>query len=198
MNSISDIKTAISDSIAVKQKLLDQEFLNQISAIANLVISSLRQGNKLILCGNGGSAADAQHVAAELINRYKIDRAPLPAIALTTDTSVLTSIANDYGYNAVFRKQIQALGKEGDILIVISTSGNSKNVLEAVDVAKKMGIKTVGLTGSNTSALSNSADISIRIPSTEVSRIQESHIMILHIICDIVEKDFARDLHATS
>jgi len=197
MNAHREIQKAISESIFVKQKLLDHVYIRKIFEIADLIFRSLKSGKKLLICGNGGSAADAQHTAAELVNRFKIDRKPIAAIALTTDTSILTSIANDYDYNQVFKKQIEALGRKGDILLAISTSGRSKNVLEAVKAAKKIGIKTVGFTGSNASPLANQAHLSFKAPSLEVARIQESHILIIHIICDLIERRFCGDLHAS-
>lgn len=197
MSTLQEIQKAISESIFVKQKLLGLSYLKRISDIADLIFKSLRNGKKLLICGNGGSAADAQHTAAELVNRFKIDRKPISAIALTTDTSVLTSIANDYDYHQVFKKQIEALGRKGDVLLAISTSGRSKNVLEGVKAAKKIGIKTIGFTGSGSSPLSNQVHLSFKVPSSEVARTQEAHLLTIHIICDLIERRFCGDLHVS-
>ena len=140
-----------------------------------------------MLCGNGGSAAQCQHIADEFINKYKKQRKALPAISLTTDTSNLTAIGNDINFNAIFSKQIEALGNEGDLLFALSTSGNSKNVLQAIDEAKKKGMKIIGLTGESGGEMADKCDILLNVPSKDTGRIQESHITILHIICDIVE-----------
>jgi len=157
---------------------------------ARTVAQSLRAGGKLMMCGNGGSAADAQHIAAELVGRLSPDRVrpALAAIALTTDTSCLTATANDYGYEQVFQRQVEALGHEGDVLVGISTSGNSESVLRAVMTAKERGIITVGLVGAEGGKLLKLADLPIVVPSNDVQRIQEGHITIGHIICDLVEQ----------
>ncbi|MBI1883630.1 MAG: SIS domain-containing protein [Chlamydiae bacterium] len=186
-NDIQKIETLISQSIAVKQKLLEKNHLEKICVIANQIEKSLKKGNKLLLCGNGGSAADAQHAAAEFVTRFKIDRRPLAALALTTDTSVLTSIGNDYDYAQIFKKQVEALGRKGDVLIALSTSGRSQNVLEGVQVAKEIGLKTIGFTGDSDNPLSRLSDITFKVPSLEVARIQEAHILAIHIISEIVE-----------
>ncbi len=154
------------------------------------VTNALQRGNKLLLCGNGGSAADAQHIAAEFVGRFKMDRNALPAIALTTDTSILTAISNDYGFDQIFARQVDAIGAEGDLLIAISTSGNSENVLKAVDVAKKKGIDVIGLTGNNSSSLQNASDIYLAVPSDETAMVQQVHIGLLHLLCDLTEKQF--------
>ncbi|MBI1871353.1 MAG: SIS domain-containing protein [Chlamydiae bacterium] len=172
--------------------LLSHLYVTQIAQMAEILIQGLRDGNKLLICGNGGSAADAQHFAAELVTRYKVDRAPIAALALTTDASILTSVGNDYHYDLVFRKQVEALGKRGDILVAISTSGRSKNVLEAVQAAQKKGLKTMGLMGGNLdSPLSKEVDIAFHVPSTETARIQESHILVIHILSELIENEFA-------
>jgi D-sedoheptulose 7-phosphate isomerase len=155
--------------------------------VIKLVSQSFEAGSKLLLFGNGGSAADAQHIAAEFVNRYIIDRPPLPAIALTTDTSILTSVSNDASFNEIFSKQIKALGKEGDVAVGISTSGNSQNIVKAFEVAKEMGIKTVALTGNDGGAVAKIADVSLVVPSGSTPRIQETHILIGHILCEMVE-----------
>ncbi len=170
---------------------LKKRFVNSnaslIFEISSLIANAIKNGNKIMLFGNGGSASDAQHIASEFVNRFLIDRPPLPAMALTTDTSILTSIGNDYRFEEIFSRQIRAVGKEGDVAIAISTSGNSKNVIEAVKMAKSMKIKTVALTGKNGGLLAKIADYCLLVDSFETPRIQEIHITIGHVICDIVE-----------
>jgi D-sedoheptulose 7-phosphate isomerase len=158
-----------------------------IEAASKKVIQSLQNGNKIIFCGNGGSAGDSQHLAAELMGRYKVDRKPLPAIALTVDTSAITAIGNDYGYENVFSRQLKGIGNKGDVLISISTSGKSENVLEAIKEAKKMGIYVVSLTGINDSEMKKISDLTISAQSNETNHIQEMHIAIGQLICGIVE-----------
>jgi len=155
--------------------------------VIKLVSHTFEAGNKLFFFGNGGSAADAQHLAAEFVNRYVMDRPPLPAIALTTDTSILTSVSNDLAFDEIFAKQLRALGKEGDVAIGISTSGNSPNIIKAFEVAKEIGMKRVALTGNNGGVISKMADFSLVVPSTSTPRIQEVHILIGHILCEMVE-----------
>ena len=162
-----------------------------IEDVAKVCISALSNGNKIMLCGNGGSAADAQHIAAELVGRYKINRKAFNAIALTTDTSILTAIANDVGYDTIFERQVEGLGKSGDVLIGISTSGNSQNIILAIEKAKKLGIKTIALTGANDSKIKNLADYTINVPSTITNNSQEMHIAIGHILCEIIEKELS-------
>lgn len=159
-----------------------------LEAIASLCAQSLRQGGKVMFCGNGGSAADSQHLAAELVGRYKMERKALNALALTVDTSILTAIGNDYGYEDVFRRQVEGLGKEGDVLIGLSTSGNSRNVLQAFDQAKAMGIRTVALTGQGGGAMKAAADICLAVPASVTNHIQEMHITCGHLICELVEQ----------
>lgn len=174
------------ESSEVKTRFLKEN----LSGLLNLIQGVSRvfeAGNKLFFFGNGGSAADAQHLAAEFVNRYIIDRPPLPAIALTTDASILTSISNDVAFDEIFAKQIRALGRAGDMAIGISTSGNSPNVVKAFDVAKEMGLKTVALTGNDGGKLAKIADISLIVTSTSTPRIQETHILIGHILCEMVE-----------
>ncbi|TKJ46001.1 phosphoheptose isomerase [Candidatus Aerophobetes bacterium Ae_b3b] len=183
------IKQILSESIKVKNKILDDpSLLDQIGKISSVIIEAYKRKNKVILFGNGGSAADAQHVAGELVNKFQLEREALPAIALTTDSSVLTSIANDYDYSRIFARQVEAWAKEGDVVIGISTSGNSANVMEAVKVAKEKGAKTIGFTGRSGGKLAKLVDLAVRVPSDETPRIQESHITILHIICYLVER----------
>jgi D-sedoheptulose 7-phosphate isomerase len=152
-----------------------------------LITDTLAHGNKVLLCGNGGSAADAQHIAAELTGRYKSERRGLPAIALTTDTSALTAIGNDYGYKRVFDRQVEALANKGDLLIGISTSGNSKNVNNALKVAKELGCRTIGLSGRDGGGMNNTCDVNVIVPSDDTPRIQEMHILIGHIMCQAVD-----------
>jgi len=180
---ITDI---LLESIQVKEELL-RTSIKQIKDIADLMIECLRKNGKVILFGNGGSASDAQHIAAEFVGRFKKDRTALAGIALTTNTAVLTSLANDYGYEIVFSRQIEALGQKNDIAVGISTSGKAKNVALAIKQAKKMGIKTVALTGGDGGDLAKLADTSLVVPSNVTARIQEAHITIGHIICELVE-----------
>ncbi len=155
-----------------------------------LLAEALRAGGKVLACGNGGSAADAQHFAAELVNRFEIERPPLAAVALTTDTSTLTSIANDFAYQQVFSKQLRALGRRGDVLLAISTSGNSANVIEAVHAARELGLRVIGLTGNTggkMAALLGGEDVSICVPHKSTARIQEVHLLVLHCLCDAID-----------
>ena len=158
---------------------------------SKLAVETLRNGNKILLCGNGGSAADAQHIAAELTGRYKTERRGLPGIALTTDTSALTAIGNDYGYDRVFDRQVEALAQKGDLLIGISTSGNSTNVINALKVAREMGCKTLGLTGRDGGAMNELCDINLVVPSNDTPRIQEMHILFAHTICQIIDNELS-------
>ena len=159
-----------------------------IVTVAEHIINTLHNGGKVLTCGNGGSAADAQHFAAELVGRYRRERPGWSAIALTVDPSVLTSLCNDYGFEQIFARQVQALGRPGDILVAISTSGRSKNVLAAVEAASALGIRTVGLTGQGTSKLGEIVDHHLPIPSTNTAFIQQAHIAVIHIICELVEE----------
>ena len=187
-NFTSSVSRTIQASIAVKELLLkDAELISAISNVSELLIDAIRRKNKLILFGNGGSAADAQHIAAEFVGRFAFNRAPLPAIALNVNTSCVTAIGNDYGFDQVFSRQIEALGRAGDVAIGISTSGNSTNVIQAVSVAKKMGIHTVGFSG-NGGKLKDTVGHCICIPSNETPRIQECHILVGHIISELVER----------
>lgn len=161
-----------------------------VSAIAEKWIGALSGGNKVIFCGNGGSAADAQHLSAELMGRYKFDRPPMPAISLTTDTSALTAIGNDYGFESVFARQLRGIGRRGDVLVGISTSGNSKNIIAAFWQAREMGISTIAFTGEGGGAMREIADITLAVPSSATNNIQEMHIACGHIICGIVENRF--------
>lgn len=180
------IEGIFAESIQVKQQACSLNIL-QIENAARLLQKTLNAGHKILLCGNGGSAADSQHIAAEFIGRFRRERSALAAIALTTDTSIITALGNDYGYKTIFSRQVEALGKKGDVLIGSSTSGNSENVIEAIIKAKKLGVKTISLTGGNGGKIAKLSDISIVVPSTETARVQESHICIGHILCEIVE-----------
>ena len=157
-----------------------------------IATETLKTEHKILLCGNGGSAADAQHIAAELTGRYKCERKGLPAIALTTDTSALTAIGNDYGYEFVFSRQVEALASKGDLLIGISTSGNSQNVINALKKAKEIGCRTVGLSGKGGGKMSEYCDLNIVIPSDDTARIQEMHIMIGHILCQLIDNEYKK------
>ena len=184
------IKEQIKKSYETKQAIYENEdLLNKIEEVSKLCIELYKGPNKTILAGNGGSAADAQHIAAELVGRYGFDRPSIPSLALTTDTSNLTAIGNDYGYDKVFSRQLEGMGQSGDIFIGISTSGNSRNIINAFEVAKKKGIKTVALVGRDGGEMAKMADIALIVPSDSTPRIQESHILIGHILCDIIEKE---------
>ena len=163
---------------------------SSLEVAANICIDSLKQGGKILLFGNGGSAADAQHIAAELVGRYKLERKGLSAIALSTDTSSLTAIANDYGYEHVFDRQIEALANPEDVAIGISTSGNSNNVINALKLAKKIGCKSIGLSGKSGGNMNKLCDVNLVIPAKDTARIQEMHILVGHIICHLIELEF--------
>ncbi len=171
----------------VAQIQQDKALLNQVAQSAKTIVDCLHKGGKVLLAGNGGSAADAQHIAGEFVSRFHYDRPGLPAIALTTDTSILTAIGNDYGYERLFSRQVQALGREGDVFIGISTSGNSANVIAAFEEAQKLKLTTIGFTGITGGKMADMCDITLRMPSKETPKIQEGHIAIGHIICGLVE-----------
>ncbi len=206
MNALNKAKTPADKMANSKQmrSIISAEILDHINVIKvfgetqadtvvmfiNMVLQGFQRNGKLLMMGNGGSAADAQHIAAELVARFKAERKALPAIALTTDTSILTAMGNDYGYDAVFSRQVAALAQPQDVVVGISTSGNSKNVLQAIQVATDIGCQTVGLTGQDGGALAKMVNLAIRVPSQEVSRIQEAHITIGHIMCGLVEQAF--------
>ena len=195
MNKKDIIKSQIKDSIETKNRILsDEELLNKIEEAADLITECYRNGRMLLLCGNGGSAGDAQHIAGEMVARFRIERKALSAIAFNTNSSVVTAIGNDYEYDIIFERQVEAFGHEGDVLVSISTSGNSESVLRAINKAKEMGIKTVSLLGKDGGACKSISDIAIVIPSDDTPRIQESHIMVGHVICDIVERSMFGDL----
>src|SRR5581483_2562414 len=160
-----------------------------LERVARLIAEAISQGHKVVLFGNGGSAADAQHIAAEFVNRFVVERRPLPALALTTDSSALTSIANDYGYDHIFSKQIEALGSAGDVAIAISTSGDSPNVLRAIDACGKVGLFVIGLTGGDGGKMREHVDYLLNVSATrETARVQETHITIAHVLCDLVDR----------
>jgi len=182
------IRRIIDESLTLHRELLNNtDCLDTISRISRELIDAYMKGNKVLLCGNGGSAADAQHIAAELSGKFYLDRRPLPAEALHVNTSYLTAVANDYSYEEVFARLVQANGKQGDVLIAISTSGNSKNILKAIEIASQMQMITIGLTGGNGGRMLRLCKHVICVPSSSTPRIQEAHIMIGHIICEIVE-----------
>lgn len=182
------ITQSITDSINAKQAILNNsEFLARIEAAAEMITDSLRNGGKIHFCGNGGSAADAQHLAAELSGRFYFDRPPLNAEALHCNTSYLTAVGNDYGYDLIFSRLLKGTAKKGDVIVGISTSGNSKNIVNAYEVAREMGVHVIAMTGETGGKMKDFADILLNVPSKDTPRIQESHIMIGHIICELVE-----------
>ena len=185
---LEEVRSQLAEAAAVQQSVA--EYCGEaILAAAALIAGSLERGGKLMLCGNGGSAADSQHIAAELVGRMSVgDRPALPALALTTDTSALTALGNDFGYGMVFRRQVEALARPGDVLLGISTSGRSQNVLQAVDAATRLAVSTVALTGENGSPLAEAVEVAIRVPSSNTQRIQEAHLVIGHVICHLVEQ----------
>ena len=185
------IKQIITASITVKQSLLkDEAMLQTVSVIADAITQALRNGNRVYLCGNGGSAADAQHLAAEFSGRFYTDRKALPAEALHCNTSYLTAVANDYSYDVVYARLIEGIANKGDVLIGLSTSGNSGNIVKAFEVARTKGIITVGFTGASGGVMQSVSDHLLNVPSTDTPRIQESHIMLGHIICQLVEEQY--------
>lgn len=182
------VSNMIQESIRVKETLL-ATMVPLITETAERISASIASGGKLILFGNGGSAGDAQHIAAELVGRFELERKAFPAIALTTNTSTLTALANDYGYTAIFSRQVEAFAHRGDVVIGISTSGNSPNVLEAIRTANKIGATTIGMTGEKGGLLASEAQHCLKVPSSSTARIQESHIMIGHLLCLLVEQE---------
>ena len=185
------IKKISQESLVVQKETIDEN-LDSIVAAAEIITRAFQQGKKLIIFGNGGSAADSQHIAAELVGRFQKERKSLPAISLTTDTSILTSLSNDYSFDIVFARQLEGLGSENDIALAISTSGNSKNVIEAVKVAKDKGIHTISLTGNDGGKLASLTDIAIIVPSKVTARIQEGHTIVAHCICELVEDSVSK------
>ncbi len=183
---LDKIRQQLRESAQIKQ-LMAETLSNTIAKAAAMITNCIRSGGKAIFFGNGGSAADAQHLAGELVGRFRLERAAFPAMALTTDTSVITSLANDYGYDTIFARQVEAHARETDVVVGISTSGNSANVVAGLKKAKQAGAKTIGLVGGNGGEIAKIADIILVVPSSDTPRIQEGHITIGHIICDIVE-----------
>jgi D-sedoheptulose 7-phosphate isomerase len=191
---IERIKNEVKASAEVKMQIYsDDELVNKIKTVCQVVIECYKLEGKTLFAGNGGSAADSQHIAAEFVSRYLFDRPGMASIALTTDTSILTAVGNDYGYDLLFARQLQAIGKKNDVFFAISTSGNSKNIIKALKVCKELGITSVGLTGSNVGEMDGLCDYLIKVPSSYTPRIQESHILIGHIICGVVESYFYED-----
>ena len=180
------IEKLLEDSLKIKDTFIRENLSNLVQAAEKIVLA-FTSDRKLLLCGNGGSAADAQHIAAEFVNRYTLERPPLPAIALTTDTSVITSIGNDYSFDDIFSKQVKALGVEGDVLLAISTSGNSTNVLSAVKDARSQGIYTIGLIGKDGGKLAGLVELALVVKNNVTPRIQEAHILAGHILCHLVD-----------
>ncbi len=183
------VRSQLTQSLETLEKVLaDEQIHTAVVQAAEITAKAMKTGRKLMVCGNGGSAADAQHLVAEFVSRLTVDRPALRAVALTTDTSILTAIGNDYSYDNVFERQVEALGIEGDVLLAISTSGNSKNCVKALKLARTMGIHTVAYTGNNGGAMAEHADINVIIPSRTTMNIQESHLALEHIFCMVVER----------
>ena len=196
MQAEDGMKRVIRDALEAHRRVADdlvKTFSTPIEEAAGRIIACYKQGGKVLVMGNGGSAADAQHMAAELVGRYRRERAALPAIALTTDTSILTAVANDYSYADVFKRQVEAHVRPGDVVIGISTSGNSENVLRALTLAKQRGAVTIALGGGGGGRMKDLADLALIAPSGDTPRIQEAHITIIHILCDLVEDAMAGD-----
>lgn len=184
---INEIKKQLQDHRALID-LLERDLAPLIAEMSSLITSALMNGNKLLVMGNGGSAADSQHFVAEIVGRFKMERKALPAIALSTDTSILTAIGNDYGFESIFSRQVEALAAPGDIVVGLSTSGNSPNVQKALNAARQRGCRTIGLLGKDGGSIKEVCDLALVVPSTDTPRIQEGHITIIHIVCDLVEK----------
>lgn len=182
------IEKIIQESIEAKKNLP----IWQISNAYKVIVDRYKKGGKLLICGNGGSAADAQHMAGEFVNKFKIERKPFPCLALTTDTSIMTAIGNDYGFDDIFSKQVEANGLERDILLGISTSGNSENIIKAVETAKKNGLYTICFLGDNGGKLKDICDLPLIVPSNNTPRIQEGHELIMHILCELVEEELSK------
>ena len=181
----------IKESILIKEAFMGES--GKIEAAAKKIVEAFKNGNKLLICGNGGSAADSQHIAAEFVGRYKLERKGLPAIALTTDTSILTAWSNDYSFETIFSRQVESLAKRGDILLGISTSGNSGNIIKAFEKGKEIGAVNISLTGNNGGKLKQLSSINIDAPSSSTPRIQECHMLAYHIICELVDNEFGGD-----
>ena len=195
MDSVTRVKEHFAESIATKQSAVDV-ISESVAAAGSLLSQSLLDDGKILSCGNGGSAADAQHFSSELLNRFEMERPGLPAMALTTDSSTVTSISNDYSYDEIFAKQVRALGKPQDVLLAISTSGNSENVCRAVSAAHERGMKVVALTGRDGGRMAGmygEGDVEIRVPATRTARIQEVHLLVIHCLCDIIDTTLLGD-----
>jgi D-sedoheptulose 7-phosphate isomerase len=191
---INEIQSQLQGHQAMIARL-ERDMVPRIAEMGILLTAALNHGNKLLVMGNGGSAADSQHFVAEIVGRFKLERRALPAIALSTDTSILTAIGNDYGFDAVFSRQVEALAAPGDVVVGISTSGNSPNVLTALKIAKARGCRTIGLLGKDGGSIKAACDLALVVPSEDTPRIQEGHITIIHIVCDLVERAmFGKDL----
>jgi D-sedoheptulose 7-phosphate isomerase len=189
---VQDIRAELEESLKIKQRVIDEQIF-VIQEILIALLKALDAGNKVILFGNGGSAADSQHIAGELVSKFRRERKALPAIALTTDTSILTSIANDFSFEHVFARQIEALGAPGDIALGISTSGNSPNVVHALRVARQLGLVTIGFTGEDGGELKDAVDICFQVPSNSTPRIQEMHITVAHTLCELIEIELLKE-----
>lgn len=185
------IANSIKESVRAEEALLKEQVVN-IEKAARVIIKSFRTGGKVLIFGNGGSAADSQHMAAELVGRFMKDRRALPAVALNANSSILTALGNDYGYEATFSRQVAALGRKGDVAVGISTSGNSPNILKAIEEAGSLEMETIGLTGRGGGRLAKICDIPISVNAKDTPRVQESHILIIHILCDLVERELFR------
>jgi D-sedoheptulose 7-phosphate isomerase len=195
-NAATLIDQFVAESLRVKTRFFEENS-DRIVRTAETIAHGLRSGRKVLFFGNGGSAADAQHLAAELVGRFGPDRSALPGISLSTDTSILTALGNDYGYEKVFSRQIEALGQAGDTAIGISTSGNSPSILEALDVARAKGLFTVGLTGETGGKMIDRAEVLFRVPSRQTPRIQETHLLLGHILCDLIDRELFPEIYST-
>jgi D-sedoheptulose 7-phosphate isomerase len=184
---IADVKSQLQAHRALFE-LIEREMTPLIADMASMLAETLKGGNKLLVMGNGGSAADAQHFAAEIVGRFKLERPALPALALSTDTSILTAIGNDYGFDQIFSRQVEALATAGDVVVGISTSGNSPNVLKALQLARERGCRTIGLLGRDGGSIKALCDLALVVPTDDTPRVQEAHIAIIHIVCDLVER----------
>jgi len=186
------IKSILNESAAIKMAMeQDEELANMIATIAAAIVNAYENGHKMLLCGNGGSAADAQHIAAELVGRFNADREPLPAVSLAANNSTVTAVGNDFSFEDIFARQVRGLGQSGDVIFGLSTSGNSENVLRALQAGEEQGLVTVAFTGSGGGRLRSAADFCLQIPSENTARIQEAHITAAHIICELVEAEFS-------
>ena len=183
------INSVLEEQIANLENLKNNGYKENLINVVNIITNCMKNGGKVLICGNGGSAADSQHFAAELVGRFKLERKGLPAIALSTDTSVLTCMGNDYGYDSIFSRQVEALGNKGDVLIGFSTSGNSNNVITAIEGGKKKGLTTIGFLGKDGGKLKDMVDVDLTFNYSETARTQEHHLMTYHLICEFVEKE---------